>query len=166
MSGEPQVGGVTKRGQRLFVAASVGILVVAVLHTVGHFSAEAPDTAGQAVLNAMASYEMDGGLGQQPSLLAIQKSLSLTMTVLLVGIGLINLSIVAIAGDVPGVLRRLTLLCLVIVGALVALYGWYRVTAPFVTFFAVELLFIASLMVQRGADAIVVRTTEASSPSA
>jgi hypothetical protein len=58
----------------------------------------------------------------------------------------------ALAGDVPGVLRRLTLLGVLIVGSLVVLYGWYRITPPFVTLFAVELLFIASLLVQRAGD--------------
>ncbi len=149
-----QAGVVAKRGYRLFVAASVALLVVAGLHTLGHFSFEAPDAKGQAVLEQMQQYRVDAGLGQQPSLWDIQRSLSLTMAILLAGIGLINLSIVAIAGDVPGVLRRLTMFGLLIVGSLVVLYGWYRVPPPFVTLFAVELLFVASLLVQRGADPV------------
>ena len=165
MTDNSQGGVATRRGQRLFVAASVALLVVAGLHTAGHFSSAPLDPAGESVLNAMRDYQMDVGMGQQPSLLAIQESLSLTMTILLVGIGLINLSIIAIAGDVPGVLRRLTLLCLIIVGGLVVLYGWYRITPPFVTLFAVELLLVASLIVQRSADNVTIRTTEASSPS-
>jgi hypothetical protein len=72
---------------------------------------------------------------------------------------------VALAGDVRGVLRRLTMLNLLIVGSLVILYGWYRITPPFVTLFAVELLFVASLLVQRAADTIEVRRQEVSSPS-
>lgn len=165
MAETSQVTTVVKRGQRLFVAASVGLLVVAGLHTLGHFSSSPPDAAGEAVVEAMQNYRIDVGLGQRPSLFDLQNGLSLTMPILLVGIGLINLSIIAIAGDVPGVLRRLTLLGLIIVGALVVLYGWYRITPPFVTLFAVELLFVASLMLQRGADTIVVRAGEASSPS-
>jgi hypothetical protein len=160
-----QAGTAIRRGQRLFVAGSVALLVVAGLHTAGHFSAAPLDPAGESVLDAMRDYQIDVGLGQQPSLLAVQESLSLTMTILLIGIGLINLSIIAIAGEVPGVLRRLTLLGLIIVGGLVVLYGWYRITPPFVTLFAVELLFVASLIVQRSADNATIRTTEASSPS-
>jgi hypothetical protein len=160
-----QVATVTQRGARLFTAGTFALLVVAGLHTLGHFSTRAPDPMGGSVLEQMRQYRVDVGLGQQPSLMDIQQSLSLTMTILLVGVGLINLSMVALAGDVRGVLRRLTMLNLLIVGSLVILYGWYRITPPFVTLFAVELLFVASLLVQRAADTIEVRRQEVSSPS-
>jgi hypothetical protein len=147
------MGGVVRRGHRLFAAGSVGLIAVAALHTVGHFTAEAPDAAGAVLLTAMQNYRMNLGLGMQPSLWDVQASLSLTMTITLVGLGFINLAVLAIAGETPNLIRRLTLLDVAIVGALVVLYGSYRIPPPFLTLFAVELLFIASLLAQRAADA-------------
>ncbi|MCI0432744.1 MAG: hypothetical protein L0271_03725 [Gemmatimonadetes bacterium] len=148
---EPAPDAVQKRGYRLFAAASVGLGVVAGLHMLGHFAAQR-DAGSSAIANAMRAHGIDMGLGLRPSMWDVHTSLSITMSIGLLALALTNLTIIALAGGVPGLIRRLTLLDLVMVGALVALFATFGLLPPLLTLAAVELLFLASLMQQRSGD--------------
>ncbi len=86
-----------RSGRRLFSAASLGLIVVAVLHTVGSFAPPPPDPALERLSAELRAYRFPLGLGMAPSLHDIQQSLALTMGVTLLWLGVGNL--VAAARD-------------------------------------------------------------------
>lgn len=137
------------RGRRLFAAASVGLGVVAGLHAIGHFTGSTR-TAG--IEAAMRAAPVDFGVWLRPSMWDVYASLNLAVPIGLLGLALSNLTILALATSVPGLIRRLTLLDLMIVGAMVALHASYGVLPSVLTLGAVELLFFASLLLQRADD--------------
>ena len=79
-----------RKGHRLFSVASIGLILVAVLRVIAHFAAPPDDLVMSALLTAMQAYRFDLGLGN-PSMLDIFESLSLTMAILLLWVGLTNL---------------------------------------------------------------------------
>lgn len=143
-----------RAGRRLFSAASLALIVVAALHTLGHFAPN-PDPALQRLEGEMDAFRLPLGMGMNPSILDIFKSLSLTMAVTLVALGLQNLVMAASRDATARLIRGLTLVDLAAVGALVALYAFHRVPPPLVTLAVVEALFALSLVLppHAGADA-------------
>ena len=132
-----------KHGHRLFAAGAIGLFVIAVLHSLGHFSHPPEDAALTAVLQAMSAYQLDMGLAQ-PSLIAIYNSLSLGMTLFLLILGSIDLAVLRFAHEAEGLLRAIKLVNLLGVSALVALFGYYRIPPPLITFAFVDALFLLS----------------------
>jgi len=132
-------------GQRFFSAASLALIVVGALHTLGHFAPNA-DPALQRLEAEMDSFRLPMGMSMNPSILDLFKSLSLTVTVTLVALGLQNLVVAASRDASARLIRGLTLVNLAAVGALVALYAFYRVPLPLVTLGVVEAIFILSLV--------------------
>lgn len=145
-----------KRGNRLFASGSIALILVAVLHTIGHF-APAPenDAALAAVSEAMQGYRFDMGMGMQPSLMDILQSLSLTMSITVLFLGIYNLLTLSLAGNHARLVRRLTLLNVLAVGALVGLYAYSRIPPPLISFAVVEAIFIVALVVPSASDAAV-----------
>ena len=130
-----------RKGHRLFSVASIGLILVAVLHAIGHFSPPPDDLVMSALLTAMQSYRFDLGLGN-PSMLEIFESLSLTMAILLLWAGLTNLLIARYTGLRDKLMRRVCTLNVFGVGSLVALFSIYQVLPPAITLGIVEILFI------------------------
>lgn len=126
-----------------FRAGAVGLIVVALLHTMGHFSRGTHDPAREALEAAMKAYHTEM-MGMNPSRSDIARSLSLTMSVLLVLTGLLDLAILKIADPVS--LRRFAVLNIAGVGALVALFTYYHVAPPLVTLAIVGVLFLSSVL--------------------
>jgi hypothetical protein len=116
---------------------------VAGLHTIGHFAPPPDDPALRAVEASMEGYRLDLPLGMQPSIRDVLDSLSLTMTVTLMLIGVLDLLVARSA--VPS-LRSFALANVVGVGALVALYACHRVSPPFVTLALVWVIFVLALV--------------------
>lgn len=147
---------VFKRGNRLLAAGSILIIIVAMLHTMGHFApAPANDTALHAVITAMRGYQLDMGMGMKPSLMDIFESLSLTMTITVLFLGIQNLVMLAAAGDNSKLVRRITVLSMLWVGGLIILYAIYRVPPPLFSFIVVEIILVLALLRNRrhGANA-------------
>lgn len=139
-----------KPGNRLFATASILMIVVAMLHTIGHFApAPADDTALHTVMAAMRGYQLDMGLGMKPSMMDIFESLSLTMAITVVFFGIQNLVTLAIAGENFKLVRRLTVLSILWVGGLIMLYTIYRVLPPLFSFIVVEIVLVLSLLFNR-----------------
>ena len=137
-----------RSGRRLFSSASLSLMLVALLHTLGHFSPPPEDPALASLQAAMESQKFDLGLGMQPSVSDVFNSLSLTMTVTLLSLGALNLA-VARADDASGrLVRSFTIVNVVGVGALVAIYGFYRIPPPLITLAAVEVQFLLALVLQ------------------
>lgn len=130
-------------GRRLFSAASIGLLVVAAMHSLSHFAPPPADPGFVSVQSAMKSYTIPLGFGMQPSLHDIHLSLSVFMSVILAGLGLQNL--VAAASDTTArFLRRMTWLNVFIVGSLLVIFGYFRIPPPLITLAVVELLFVTA----------------------
>ena len=133
-----------RAGRRFFSAASLTLIVVAGLHTLGHFSPQ-EDPALKQLMGAMDAFRLPLGMGMTPSVRDIFRSLSLTMTVTFVALGLQNLVVAASRDATARLIRGLTVIDVVAMGALVALYAFYRVPPPLVSLVVVEALFVLSL---------------------
>jgi len=134
-----------RRGRRLFSIASILLILTAVAHTLGHFQPD-PQTPEFANLKStMQSYQIDLGMGMKPSIHGIFESLSLTMTITLLLLGLQNLLVAAV--DESGkMIRRFALVNIVGVGALIALYWSYRIPPPLISFAIVEIVFLLAVL--------------------
>ena len=133
-----------RRGRRLFAIASLSLVLAALLHTLGQLLPRPADPALMSAVAAMRGYTFDVGLGMSPSLWDIQRSLTFTMSVLLLSVAALNLAL-AKAPEVPtGLLRRCAGISALGVCALVAIYAWYRVPPPLLTLAPVAALFVAA----------------------
>ncbi|HQR38440.1 MAG TPA: hypothetical protein PLF26_08555 [Blastocatellia bacterium] len=141
-----------KSGRRLFTAGSIGLLVVAALHTVGHFAPDEPNAALEAVEQGMRSYTIDMGLGMKPNLLGILRALSLTMSIMLLGLGLQNLVVAASSSTTPVLVRRMAIVSAVVTSGLVALYAYYQIPPPCVTIAIVDAMFIGAIVTSGRAE--------------
>ncbi|HYV05162.1 MAG TPA: hypothetical protein VFB82_11275 [Blastocatellia bacterium] len=134
-----------KRGNKLFAAGSIGLIIVALLHGLGNFAPPPADPALNAVVDAMRGYHFDLGLGMRPSLMDIDTSLSITMSIMLLFVGIQNLVTLRVAGDAGSLVRSLILVNSIFVGAMVMLFAVCRIPPPLVTLGVVEILFLLAL---------------------
>jgi hypothetical protein len=133
-------------GRRLFSSASIATIVVAILHTVGHFSPAPPNDERYTVLErTMRDYRIPLGLGMEPSIYDIFRSLSLTMSVALLTIGCLGLALAAYPDATLRLLSRVAAVFTVTMVALTALYYVYRIPRPTITIAVVALLFGLSI---------------------
>ena len=129
-----------RKGHRLFSVASLGLILVAVLHAISHFSSPPDDLVMSALLTAMQAYRFELGLGS-PSMLDIFESLSLTMAIMLAWAGLLNLLIARYTGLRDKLMRRVCTLNLLGVAALMVLFGIYQLASLAIALGVVEILF-------------------------
>ncbi|NUO81444.1 hypothetical protein HUU05_15310 [candidate division KSB1 bacterium] len=137
-----------RRGNRLFAAGAIGILLTAILHTLGHFSSPPDEPALLAVLNAMSGYRLDMGMAR-PTIMEIHDSLSLTMTILLLVVGSLDLVVLGLAPDATRLLHALKIVNLLGIAGLVAVFVLYPIPPPMLCFAVVALLFLLSLIFQK-----------------
>lgn len=141
-------------GCRLFAAASILMLLTAAAHTAGHFSPiPENDAALKSAIEAMTGYTLDMGMGMRPSMMAVQLSLSLTMTIFLVFLAVQNLATLYLAGDSARLMRALTVINLLCAIALTVLYGFYRIPPPLICFALISLLLILALVLPNKREA-------------
>lgn len=134
-----------RKGTRLFSSATVLLVVVAVLHTMGVFN-EPSDEGGLQLVAAMQAYTVEVGAGMRPSVYDIQMGLALTMTVFLVFLGILD-AVILHSSPTGLLLRRAALVNAGCMWALVILYWVYQIFPPFFSFVVVGLVFtIAYLM--------------------
>lgn len=139
-------GKIFRPGCRLFAAGSILMLLTAAAHTAGHFSPIPENDAPlKSVIEAMTGYTLDLGMGMRPSLMAVQLSLSLTMTIFLVFLAVQNLATLYWAGDSARLVRGLTVINLLCALALTALYWHYRIPPPLISFALISIVFLLSL---------------------
>lgn len=129
-------------GYRLFATASWGLILVAVLHTIGHFAGRPTDPAALQAFDAMAGYRLQLPLGSQPTILDVFRDLSLTMAIALAGLGLQNVVVGRLSGASPLLMRRLAGTTSLVLGALLGLKAFYRISPPLMLVGVVEVLFI------------------------
>jgi len=132
-----------RKGHRLFSIASIGLILVALLHAITLFSPLSDDLVMSALLTAMQAYRFDLGLGN-PSMMDIYQSMSLTMAIVLAWVGLVNLLIARYTGLRDKLMRRVCTLNVVGVGGLVVLFSIYQLPAPAIGLGIVEILFFVA----------------------
>lgn len=132
-----------RKGRRLFSAAAISLIVIAGLHTMGHFTSPEPGSELAALETTLHATHIDLGAGMKPSMGDVVNSLSLTFTIALVGFALFMLAI-ASAGSARMV-RIATVVSTAIVGALVVLFGVYQVLPPFMTLFISEMILVSAI---------------------
>ena len=136
----------TQPGRRLYFSASIGMILVAGLHTLGQFVPPPPTGELTTVRGMMRAVRIDMGLGMRPSMYDVHRSLAFTMSVTLAAIGAFGV-IIARAEDSSGrLLRQAIVLSTFATGILVALFAAYRIAPPLMTIAVVEALFLAALV--------------------
>jgi len=129
------------RGRRLFTIASLAMLLVAGLHTLGNLSTRPIDAREAAVQHAMRDYTIPLGMGMAPSLWGIFRLLVFTMTVTLVALAALAL-VLAADRQVPArALRRVAAALTITSGLLTAMCFFYQVPPPLISFVLVTLLY-------------------------
>lgn len=137
---------ILQRGMRLFVGASIGLLLIAAAHTAGHFK-EGESTADVAAAEAaMRAGRLDVGMGMRPSVLDVFQSVLLTMSLPLVALAAANLVAVAASSRPDELIMPLASVSALVCLALAALYARYRVTPPLLTFAVLTPLFAAAAL--------------------
>lgn len=134
-----------QRGRRLFSTAAVLIILTAVAHTAGQFGPSSGREEDQ-VTTAMHIFRISLGFGMRPSLLEIHKSLSFTMTITFLTLGILNLIIAGSRDTTDRLLHRVTWVNAVWVGAFLILNGVYRIPPPLISAAIIELVLLASLV--------------------
>jgi len=152
-----------RKGHRLFSAASIGVILVALLHATAHFSAPSDDLVMSALVTAMQAYRFDLGLGT-PSMMDIYQSMSLTMAIVLIWVGITSLLIARYSGLRDKLMRRVCTLNVFGVGALVGLFSTYQLPAPAIGLGIVWILFVIARVRLRRSRIVRVRPDRAPTP--
>ena len=135
-------------GRRAFSIGCLALILVACLHTLGHFAPPPQDPASLALDAALKGYTVELPL-MSTTAFAVLQSLSLTMTITLLALGAVGL--VAARSCAAEDVRRLAMVYGLTVAALVVVYGVYRVGPPFVTLALVLVTFVIALLPVRAA---------------
>src|SRR6185295_12779782 len=122
------------RGRRLFTIASLAMLLVAGLHTLGNLDTRPIDAGDAAVQSAMSGYTIPLGMGMAPSIWGIFRMLVFTMTVTLVALAALAL-VLAADRQVPArALRHVAITLAITSGVLTAMCVFYQVPPPLISF--------------------------------
>ena len=133
-------------GRRAFSIGCLALIVVACLHTLGHFAPPPQDPASLALDAALKGYTVEMPL-MSTTAFAVLQSLSLTMTITFLALGAAGL--VAARSCATDAVRRLAVAYGLAVAALVVVFGVYRVGPPFVTLALVLVAFVTALLPPR-----------------
>ncbi len=135
-----------RHGRRLFSIASMLLILTAAAHTLGHFQPQPQTPEYINLKSTMEAYQFDLGMGMKPSVRDVLESLSLTMSVTLLLLGLQNL-LIAMADESGKMVRRFAFVNIIGVGALATLYWVYRLPPPLISFVIVEVVFLLAVLV-------------------
>jgi len=131
-------------GRWLFTVAASLMIVTAALHTLGNLSPGPEAGALKVLFTDMGSYHFPLGLGMTPSLLDIYWTLVFTMSITFAALGSLNLLIAASPDVTDDLLRRLTWVNILWVGALLMLSIAYRIPPPLISAVVIEAVLLAS----------------------
>jgi hypothetical protein len=134
-----------RRANRWFIIASVLMLLTAAAHSVGHVLPLPPDPATQALVAAMKGYVLDMGMEMKPSQWDVLQSLSLTMTVSLLWLGVLGL-VVAFSDMGRRTVQRVIVVYIVANGVLVGLNYYYQIPPPLISLGIVEAVLLISFV--------------------
>lgn len=132
-----------RKGRRLFSAAAISLIVIAVMHTIGNAVPPEPGSEIAALDVTMHATRVDLGAGMKPSMGDIMEALSLSMTISLLGLAALMLAI-ASAGSARMV-RIAKVISTAVVGAMVVLFGVLQILPPLLMLFLSEMILVAAI---------------------
>ncbi len=130
-----------RKGNRLFLAANIVLLLVASLHTTGLFRTPSEDAEVQ-VIEKMKQLQFEA-LGMSWTLHDVLMSLGFTMTVFMVFAAVINLFILA-SNPPKTLVRTVSFITAAFMWVLALLYGLFQIPPPFFSFILLGILFTVS----------------------
>ncbi len=132
-----------RHGHRLFSIASIGLILVAVLHVAGQFWAASEEFAASPAFAAMQVFRFDL-LPGSPLLADLFDGLNAAFAILLVWAGLMNLLIARYTGLRDKLMRRVCTLNLIGVGALIIFFVINDLLVHVIALGIVEILFFVA----------------------
>lgn len=137
-----------QKGRRLFVIASILMIVTAVFHTLGQF-APSSGPAETTAINAMQAFRVDLGLGMRPSIFDVFRGLAFTMSITFVAIAALNLVVASSAETSAKLLRRITWVNIIWVVVFTAVTLGYQALPPVISGLVFLVFLVASLAGQK-----------------
>ena len=135
----------TERGSyRLFVAGSIALSAVGVLLLAGFLLRSSAGEA-EAIRTLMEEFTLDEPLGLRPSMLDFHRAMVMAAGVLLLGLGIANLLLLWPTPGDPGLLRRLILVNVVMVGLLLLIFGLNKASQVAIPLGIAEACFLGAL---------------------
>ncbi len=132
-------------------AGSICLLLTAALHTMAHFSPLPDDPQLLKVVDAMQAHQIDAGFGMHPTVVDIQRSMSLAMSVFLAAIGIGNLVVLNQASIPPSLVRNLAGVNAISMATLACVYYVHSFPQPLMNFAVLAVLFLIALLLPQGA---------------
>ncbi len=136
-------------GRRMFSTASIAMIVVAILHTIGNVAPQAEDAPMLAVRAGMEGYRIPLGIGMSPSIWDIFRGLTFTMSVCLLAMGTLGLVLAADSEAAPRVLSRMAVVLAATSALLTLLYAYYRIPPPLISMAIVTVLYVVAVRSSR-----------------
>ncbi len=134
------------------------MLLTALVHTAGNLASK-PDTAEELRLfSEMSDFRLPLGMGMNPSMQDILRDLAFIMSITFAALGLINLLLAASLETSAGLLRRISWINLLWVGAFMILNWAYRIPPALISAIVIEAAVVGSLLADRPAPSKTVRT--------
>jgi hypothetical protein len=135
------------KGRRLYTAASILTLLVALMHTAGNMQPDPPEYEG--VLTAMRGALVPMGIGMAPSIYDIYWSLVFGVSVMLAGLGVLGLVLASTADASVKVLSRTAAMFAVISAGQAAILWVAQVPPPLISFAVLTLLWSLAIRTTR-----------------
>jgi hypothetical protein len=133
-------------GRRMFTVSCILLLLAAAAHNTGFLLLKAVGPEDEKVLDAMKGFHNQMGMGMAPSFFDLFLALAFTMTVLMVGLGVVGLVLSASKSVSSEVIRTMTWLYLAWMAAFIGVGYYYRVPPPVISGIPIALALIASLL--------------------
>ena len=133
-----------QKGHRLFVVASLLMILTAIFHTLGQFGPSS-GPAETAAINAMKGFHVDLAFGMRPSIFDVFRGLAFTMSITFVAIALLNLIIAASAEVTAGLMRRITWINIIWVAGFTAMTLAYQALPAVISGLVILVFLVASL---------------------
>ena len=143
-----------KKGRRFFSAAAILMVLTALVHTAGNLASKPETTAELRLFTEMSDFRLPL-MGMNPSMQDILKDLTYIMSVTFAALGLINLLLAASSETSAILLRHISWINLLWVGAFLILNWGYRIPPALISGIVIEAAVIASLLADRPAPSTI-----------
>jgi hypothetical protein len=139
---------VFRPGRRLFSTAAILMILTAAAHTAGNVAPRPPNPTEQKLIADMSSYRIPMGMGMNPSVNDIDRTLVFTMTITFAALGVLNLLLAASLDATDRLLLRVTWVNALWVAAFLILCVAYQVPPPLISAVVIEVAVVGSLVSQ------------------
>jgi len=138
-----------RSGRRIFSISAILMLITAALHTYGFFGPRPHTLAESEIYAVMAGFHLDLG-SMHPSMLDVQLSLALTMTILYVAIGIICLLLASSSEISDTMIQRIGWVNFLWVTVSVVTYYHYQIPPPLMLSIIIDVFILAGLLLPSG----------------